>query len=75
VPLLALFAPQVRKSPRWLGRCAVAVLAGRALEFGWLVLPGRGWLAAIAWLVALAGLGCLAAAALLRAARLAEAKL
>lgn len=75
VPLLALFAPQVRNSPRWLGRCAVAVLAGRVLEFGWLVLPGRGWLAAVAWLIALAGLGCLGAAALLRAARLAEAKL
>jgi hypothetical protein len=75
VPLLALFAPQVRKSPRWLGRCAVAVLVGKALEFGWLALPGRGWLAVVAWLVALGGLGCLAVATLLRTARLAEAKL
>jgi hypothetical protein len=75
VPLLALFAPQVRNSPRWLGRCAVAVLAGRALEFGWLVLPGLGWLTALAWVVALVGLGCLAVAVLLRAARRAEARL
>lgn len=75
VPLLALFAPQVRRSPRWLGRCAAAVLLGKALEFAWLALPGRGLLAIVAWLVALAGLGCLAVAAMLRAARLAEARL
>ena len=30
VPLFALFAPQVRQSPRWLGWCAMAVLAGKA---------------------------------------------
>lgn len=75
VPLLALFAPQVRNSRRWIGRCAVAVLVGRALEFGWLALPGLGGLAVIAWLVALSGLGCLAFAVLLRTARLAEARL
>lgn len=74
VPLLALFAPQVRKSPRWLGRCATAVLAGKALEFAWLALPGRGWLAIATWLLALAGLGCLALALILRSARLAEAR-
>jgi hypothetical protein len=73
-PLFALFAPQVRGSKRWLGVCAAAVLAGRALEFGWLALPGRGALAVIAWLVALGGLGCLALAALLRAARQEEAR-
>ena len=74
VPLLALFAPQVRKSARWLGRCAAAVLAGKALEFAWLALPGHGWLATVAWLLALAGLGCLTLAAILRAARRAEAR-
>ena len=73
VPLFALFAPQVRQSPRWLGWCAMAVLAGKAIEFAWLALPGRGAMAVLAWLLALAGLGCLAVAALLRAARLAEA--
>jgi hypothetical protein len=64
----------VRESPRWLGVCAVAVLLGKAIEFAWLALPGRGALAVLAWLLALAGLGCLSVAALLRAARLAEAK-
>lgn len=73
-PLFALFAPQVRESPRWLGVCAVAVLLGKAIEFAWLALPGRGVLAVLAWLLALAGLGCLAVAVLLRAARRAEAK-
>ena len=74
VPLFALFAPQVRTSRRWLGLCAVAVLAGKAIEFAWLALPGRGPLTVLAWLLTLAGLGCLALAALLRAARLAEAR-
>jgi hypothetical protein len=74
VPLLALLAPQVRNSPRRLGLCAAAVLAGKGIEFGWLTLPGRGALAVVAWLAALAGLGCLTAAALLRAAEIAEAK-
>ena len=75
VPMLALFAPQVRRNPRWVAVCAAAVLAGKALEFGWLALPGRGWLGVVAWLAALAGLGCLAIAAMLRAARLTEAVL
>jgi hypothetical protein len=75
VPLFALFAPQVRESPRWLGLCAASALAGKAIEFAWLALPGRGALAVLTWLLALAGLGCLAVAALLRAARLAEARL
>lgn len=75
IPLFALFAPQVRESPRWLGLCAAAVLAGKAIEFAWLALPGRGALAVLAWLLALAGLSCLALAFLLRAARLAEARL
>lgn len=74
VPLFALLAPQVRESPRWLGLCAVAVLAGKAIEFAWLALPGRGWLVLPAWLLSLAGLGCLALFAVLRAARRAEAR-
>ena len=74
-PLFALFAPQVRESRRWLGLCAAAVLVGKAIEFCWLALPGRGPLALLAWLLALAGLGCLTLASLLRAARLAEARL
>lgn len=74
VPLFALFAPQVRESPRWLGLCAIAVLAGKAIEFAWLALPGRGGLAVLAWLAALAGLGSLAVALLLRTARVAEAR-
>jgi hypothetical protein len=74
VPLFALFAPQVRESPRWLGWCAASVLVGKAIEFAWLALPGRGGLAVLAWLAALAGHACLALATLLRAARLAEAR-
>nr|WP_166174799.1 hypothetical protein [Altererythrobacter segetis] len=73
VPMFALLAPQARRSPRGLGLCAAAVLAGKAIEFAWLALPGRSGLAVLAWLLALAGLGCLAVASLLRAARLAEA--
>jgi hypothetical protein len=73
-PLFALFAPQVRTSPRRLSLCAAAVLAGKAIEFAWLALPGRGAPAVLAWLLALAGLGCLAVVALLRTARLAEAR-
>jgi hypothetical protein len=74
-PLFALFAPQVRESPRRLGLCAASVLAGKAIEFAWLALPGRGPPALLAWLLALAGLGGLAVALVLRAARLAEARL
>ena len=74
IPLFALLAPQVRQSPRWLGLCSAAVLAGKAIEFAWLALPGRSGLAVLAWLLALGGLGCLAVAALLRAARLTEAR-
>ena len=73
-PLFALFAPQVRTSPRRLGLCAAAVLAGKAIEFAWLALPGRGPFALLAWLLALIGLGSLVLATLLRAARLAEAR-
>ena len=74
VPLFALLAPQVRRSPRWLGLCSVAVLAGKAIEFAWLALPGRGWLVLPAWLLSLAGLVCLAAYIVMRAARLAETR-
>jgi hypothetical protein len=73
VPLLALLAPQVRGSDRWLGWCAASVLAGKAIEFAWLALPGRGTLAAAAWLLALAGLACLSTGLILHAARRAEA--
>ena len=73
-PLFALLAPEVRHSPRRLGWCAAPVLAGKAIEFAWLALPGRGVVAVLAWLLTLAGLGCLAVAALVRAARLAEAR-
>jgi hypothetical protein len=74
VPLFALLAPEIRRSPRWLGLCAAAVLAGKTIEFAWLALPGRGGVAVLAWVLALAGLGCLVIAALLRASRLAEAR-
>jgi hypothetical protein len=74
VPLFALLAPQVRESKRWLGWCAVAVLIGKAIEFAWLTLPGRGWLVLPAWLLSLAGLGCLALFVVLRAARRVEAR-
>lgn len=72
-PLFALLAPQVRKSTPCLGWCSVSVLSGKAIEFGWLALPGRGTLALAAGSLALTGLSCLGAAAILRAARLKEA--
>jgi len=74
VPLFALLAPQVRESPRWLALSSMAVLVGKAIEFAWLALPGRGWLALPAWLLSLAGLGCLATFVVLRAARRVEAR-
>ena len=75
VPMFALFAPQVRGNRRALRGCAASVLTGKAIEFGWFALPGRGMLAIAAALVALFGLGCLSLALLLRAARFAEAQM
>jgi len=69
VPLFALLAPEVRNSSRSLGLCAISVLAGKAVEFAWLALPGLGLLAIMSWLLTLAGLGCFAAAVVQRGAR------
>ena len=65
VPLFALLAPEVRKSPRWLGWLAASVVAGKAIEFAWFALPGKGAIAVLAYALALAGLGGLATIALL----------
>jgi hypothetical protein len=64
VPILALLLPRFRTSKRWLGRLAAMALAGKAVEFAWFAVPGRGWPALLAYALALAGLACLCAAAL-----------
>ena len=71
-PLLALFFTQVRCNPRWLRLCAASALAGKALEFAWLALPGRGLLGAVSAFAAAIGLGSIALSMLLRERRLRE---
>ena len=65
VPLFALLAPEVRKSPRWLGWLAASVVAGKGIEFAWFALPGKGVIAVLAYTLALAGLGGMTALVLL----------
>lgn len=60
VPLFALLAPEVRKSPRWLGWLSASVVAGKGIEFAWFALPGKGTVAVAAYALALAGLGGIA---------------
>ena len=69
VPLFALLFDPVRKSPRWLAILAALALAGKALEFAWFAIPGRGWPAALGFLLALGGFACLSLAGLLAALR------
>ncbi len=59
IPLFALFSPEVRRSPAWLGRLARMVLAGKAIEFAWLAIPGRGTVAVVSFALSLAALACL----------------
>lgn len=60
VPLLALLFAPVRSSPRALALCAISVLAGKAIEFAWLAIPGRGAVAALSFVFSLIALGALA---------------
>jgi hypothetical protein len=65
IPLLLLLLTPLRRSPRALAGCAAAVLAGKALEAAWLVLPGLAapaWQAAALFALALLGQAALAAA-------------
>jgi hypothetical protein len=58
VPLLLLLAPSVRRSRRGMLAIASAVLAGKALEVAWLVLPFHpGGPPILAAILGLAGLG------------------
>lgn len=72
-PLLALFFAPVRQNPGGLRLCAATALAGKAIEFGWFSLPGKGWPAALAFSLALLGFGCLTVAGLAMALRWREA--
>lgn len=69
VPLLALLGPSVRANPRWLVPLSMCVLAGKAIEFAWFALPGRGPIGVFAFILALAGLGALSIAILLQRGR------
>lgn len=61
-PLLALLLPQVRRSPRAIAYAAMSTLAGKALEFAWLTIPGRGGMAVLTFAFALGGIGAFAMA-------------
>ncbi|NLS17664.1 hypothetical protein HGP16_13970 [Rhizobium sp. P40RR-XXII] len=57
--LLLLFFPPIRRSPRWLVFVALIVLAGRSLEYAWLVVPqlaDHREYAIVAYLLSLIGL-------------------
>lgn len=61
-PAFLLFFPDIRGDRRWLLRLSLAVLAGKALECLWLVLPAIDaplWAALLAAVLSLAGLGLL----------------
>jgi hypothetical protein len=64
-PMLLLLLTPMRRDPRVLAWCAAAVLAGKALEAAWLVLPGTaapGWQQAALFALALLGQTAVAAA-------------
>lgn len=67
VPLLMLLFPAIRHSPAWLARLAIAVIAGKLIEFAWFALPGTGLLGVGAYALAMLA-GALLTAALLPAA-------
>lgn len=72
-PLLALPFPAVRRDGAWLRRLAAAVLAGKALELAWLVLPETGRALPAGLVAAAAGLGLGAATLALLGPRRREA--
>ncbi|WP_395332071.1 hypothetical protein WBP06_03990 [Novosphingobium sp. BL-8H] len=57
IPLLALLFTQVRKSPRALALACISVLAGKAIEFAWLAIPGRGPVAGLSFVFSTLALG------------------
>ncbi len=64
IPLLMLLLERFRANPRWLVRLAIAIIAGKLVEFGWLTLPTRGTIAVIAYALAVIGLGLICAVGL-----------
>ena len=58
-PIFALLARQVRTRRGPLLATAGVALAGKAVEFAWFALPGRGGFAILAYAVALVGIGCI----------------
>lgn len=74
VPIFLLLFGPIRRSRQWLIGLCMSVLAGKALEVVWLVLPDTGTDAAsiIAALLSLAGLGALTGAALPELRRIRE---
>ncbi|MGE0717107.1 MAG: hypothetical protein AB7P02_16815 [Alphaproteobacteria bacterium] len=71
LPALLLLFPPIRRSRRWLLPLGLAVLLGKAIEFGWLVLPVVPASAPVFAVAVLghAGLGLVSAAVFLRACR------
>lgn len=74
VPLLCLLLPMARNNGRWLQALAIIVLCGKAIEFAWFALPGRGAGAVIEYVVVILALGLIAAPAMRIAYRRIEAQ-
>jgi hypothetical protein len=73
VPLLLLLLPPVRAGRQWLMILSTAVLAGKLLEYAWLVFPSLTAnlaVATLAYFLSLAGLGLLGLGVLSRAGTL-----
>ncbi|WP_113406856.1 hypothetical protein [Rhizobiales bacterium] len=74
-PLFLLFFPPIRRSRRWLVGLISIILAGRLLEYAWLILPrvtAHLGYAIIAYGLSLAGLAQIALAILSRASKVAR---
>ncbi|WP_395396296.1 hypothetical protein WBP07_20570 (plasmid) [Novosphingobium sp. BL-8A] len=60
LPLAALLFSQVRRSPLALALASISVLTGKAIEFAWLVVPGRGAVAGLSFGCSAIALGAFA---------------
>lgn len=72
MPLFLLFFPPIRRSRRWLVGLISIIIAGRLLEYAWLILPrltAHLAYAIIAYSLSLAGLAQIALAILSRASK------
>lgn len=69
VPLLLLLLARARTNPLWLAWLCTAVIAGKAIEFGWFALPGTGVVGIAAYCLAIAAFALVTAIGLRLALR------